>query len=116
MKSCWIIGLLACAALVGSRGPQSAAASDAQEKAVIAAQERFYTALNALFGGDAGPMEDVWSHADDVTYMGPGGGMQVGWPAVSANWKCRRRRSSADKFARKKCGARRGPASPSSVA
>lgn len=31
-------------------------------------------------------MESVWSHADDVTYMGPGGGYQVGWQQVLANW------------------------------
>ena len=30
--------------------------------------------LNLMFAGDLGPMKDVWSHADDVTYMGPDGG------------------------------------------
>ena len=27
----------------------------------------FYTALNAVLGGDVAPMTDLWSHADDTT-------------------------------------------------
>jgi ketosteroid isomerase-like protein len=65
----------------------SLAAGEADEKPVAQATAQFYAALNALFTGDAGPMESVWSHADDVTYMGPAGGMQVGWKDVSANWR-----------------------------
>jgi polar amino acid transport system substrate-binding protein len=51
------------------------------------ANTRFYKALHALFAGDAAPMSDVWSHADDITYQGPVGGILVGWKPVSANWK-----------------------------
>jgi ketosteroid isomerase-like protein len=54
---------------------------------VAAAAAGFYTALNALFEGDLGPMVEVWSHADDVTYMGPDGGFQVGWKDVHAEWE-----------------------------
>ena len=43
------------------------------ETAVRAASEQFYDALNAIFRGDLTPMEEVWSHADDVTYMGARG-------------------------------------------
>ena len=57
------------------------------QMAVIAAAGQFYTALNAMFTGDVGPMKDVWSHSDDVTYMGPGGGFQKGWKAVLASWE-----------------------------
>ena len=32
-------------------------------------------------------MKEAWSHADDVTYMGPGGGFQVGWDQVLASWE-----------------------------
>lgn len=46
----------------------------------------FYTALNAMLGGDAGPMLAVWSHADDVTYMSPFGELLRGWAAVEASW------------------------------
>ncbi|MGQ0633357.1 MAG: YybH family protein [Planctomycetaceae bacterium] len=79
-----LAGLLAVAGLTAA-GLLSA--GEAEDKSVAEAQARFYTALNALFKGDAGPMEEVWSHADDVTYMGPGGGMQIGWKDVLANWK-----------------------------
>lgn len=59
--------------------------SDHDEIAQAAAG--FYAALNALFEGDVGPMTAVWSHADDVTYMGPDGGFQVGWRDVRADWE-----------------------------
>ncbi len=55
------------------------------------AAARFYEALNALFEGELGPMVEVWSHANDVTYMGPDGGFQVGWKDVLANWESKRR-------------------------
>lgn len=48
---------------------------------------QFYTALNRLFTGELAPMVDVWSHADDVTYMGPTGGYQKGWAAILEVWK-----------------------------
>jgi ketosteroid isomerase-like protein len=51
------------------------------------ASNQFYASLNALFTGNASPMQDVWSHANDVTYMGPAGGIQVGWDEVGANWE-----------------------------
>ena len=58
-----------------------------EREAVREAAARFYSALNAMFRGDLSPMKEVWSHADDVTYMGPGGGLQVGWQQVLAAWK-----------------------------
>lgn len=51
------------------------------------AKAEFYTALNAMFKGDAKPMEKVWSHSDDVTYLPPGGGRYDGWDAVRKNWE-----------------------------
>ena len=42
----------------------------------------FYTALASLLDGDVGPMLRVWSHADDVTYMGPFGELLVGWEPI----------------------------------
>lgn len=54
---------------------------------IAAAAAGFYAALNALFEGDLAPMVAVWSHADDVTYMGPDGGFQVGWKDVLADWE-----------------------------
>lgn len=57
------------------------------EKEVKDAVAGFYAALAAIFVGDVAPMRAVWSHADDVTYMGPDGGFQIGWKDVLANWE-----------------------------
>lgn len=57
------------------------------QQAVEHASAEFYKGLNALFTGDAAPMSDVWSHADDVTYMGPAGGIEIGWNQVRAQWE-----------------------------
>jgi ketosteroid isomerase-like protein len=56
-------------------------------QAVEQAAAQFYKSLNVLFTGDATPMLQVWSHADDVTYMGPAGGFQVGWDQVRGAWE-----------------------------
>ena len=74
----WLLMLM----LAGT-GLAQAATEDTE---VLAAAENFYSALNTMFTGDPEPMKDVWSHADDVTYMGPAGGLQKGWPAVEAVW------------------------------
>jgi len=47
----------------------------------------FYKALNAVFIGDLSSMVAIWSHSDDVTYMGPQGGILVGWEQIHASWK-----------------------------
>ncbi|HEX4146535.1 MAG TPA: nuclear transport factor 2 family protein [Pirellulales bacterium] len=65
--------------------PASNPADDTE--AVERATLEFYAGLNALFTGDVAPMQAVWSHADDVTYMGPVGGYQVGWPQVNDRWE-----------------------------
>jgi len=59
----------------------------ADKQELLAANEGFYTALNALFKGEVAPMEQVWSHSEDVNYMGPDGLRQLGWKAVLADWK-----------------------------
>jgi ketosteroid isomerase-like protein len=50
------------------------------------AVEQFYSAHNEIFSGNLAPMEEVWSHADDVTYMSPMGGILVGWDATRDSW------------------------------
>lgn len=51
------------------------------------ANAQFYASLNAMFRGEIAPMEQVWSHATDVTYMGPAGGIQTGWDHVRSAWE-----------------------------
>jgi ketosteroid isomerase-like protein len=68
-----------------SQTPVRAAQQD--EEAVQLATAQFYAALNAMFVGEVEPMDACWSHADDVTYMGPDGKFIVGWEEVSVSWK-----------------------------
>ena len=76
--------VLAVAGLV----PLSAAhAAGEDEQAVRQATDEFYAALNAMFEGNVEPMKAVWSHAEDVTYMGPDGKFTVGWDQVLADWE-----------------------------
>lgn len=58
-----------------------------ERKAVEQASERFYTSLNAMFRGETAPMQQIWSHAADITCMGPAGGMLVGWDQVRSAWE-----------------------------
>ena len=57
------------------------------EAAVKSASSEFFAALNDMFVGDLSRMTALWSHADDVVYMGPNGIQIVGWPAVLADWE-----------------------------
>ena len=52
-----------------------------------AASAAFYTALNAMLGGDVEPMLALWSHEDDVTYMSPFGELLSGWEPIRASWQ-----------------------------
>lgn len=56
------------------------------EAGVRAANAQFYIALNKMFSGEHAPMDDIWSHADDTVYMGPQGGVQVGWKQIAPQW------------------------------
>ena len=48
---------------------------------------QFYMAHNEIFEGNLAPMEEIWSHADDVTYMSPIGGILVGYEATINSWR-----------------------------
>lgn len=54
---------------------------------ITAAAQEFYSALHDIFQGDVSSMEQIWSHADDVTYLGPQGGILVGWNQILQAWK-----------------------------
>ena len=51
------------------------------------ASEQFYTAMNGMLDGDAGPLADIWSHGKEVTTMHPVGGREVGWDEVWGKWQ-----------------------------
>lgn len=62
-------------------------AAEQDEESVRAATKQFYSALNTMFTGDLILMKEVWSHQEDVTYMGPDGSYQIGWKKTLANWE-----------------------------
>ena len=59
----------------------------AAEDEVRKASEQFYTALNRMLNGEAGPLADIWSHSAGVTTMHPIGGREVGWEKVRQSWE-----------------------------
>ncbi|MEM9631774.1 MAG: nuclear transport factor 2 family protein [Pseudomonadota bacterium] len=59
--------------------------SDQQE--IERADDGFFEALNEMFAGNVKPMENLWSHADDVIYMGPVPELfHVGWKVTDLDW------------------------------
>jgi len=84
-KLAWMSGTIVT--IAGLMAANTALAAEKDEQGVRQAVAQFYTALNTMFTGELGPMREVWSHANDVTYMGPGGGFQVGWDQVLAEWE-----------------------------
>jgi ketosteroid isomerase-like protein len=74
-------------AVAGMAPLGAARAAQQDEKAVPKVTAQFYAALNAMFEGNVEPMNAVWSHTEDVTYMGPDGKLIVGWNQISATWK-----------------------------
>jgi ketosteroid isomerase-like protein len=79
--------ILALVLTMGGNMAGQTSARDADEAAVREAATQFYAALNTMFAGDLAPMTEIWSHADDVTYLGPDGAFEIGWDQVLANWK-----------------------------
>ena len=81
------IVVMAVVSIVASLSESSAVVARKDTETVRRATAGFYSALNAMFTGELEPMKKVWSHKDDVTYMGPGGGFRHGWNAVLADWE-----------------------------
>ena len=57
------------------------------EQELRAANDSLYIALNAMFTGNLAPMNNLWSHSNNITDMGPFGGRLTGWEAVGAEFK-----------------------------
>ncbi len=58
-----------------------------EQQAVRAAVDQWFVALNAMLSGDPEPLAEIYSHADDVFYLGPEGNFQIGWKATYDDWK-----------------------------
>jgi ketosteroid isomerase-like protein/predicted small secreted protein len=57
------------------------------EKEILEANDQLYTGLNAMFAGDLEILNNLWSHSDSITYMGPFGGCLIGWDKVSEEFQ-----------------------------
>lgn len=64
------------------------------EAVVRGAVAQWIAALNAMLNGDPKPLADLYSHADDVTYMGAEGTFRIGWDATYADWQAQAEKSS----------------------
>ncbi len=69
-----------------AQAPSARAEESKAEAEVRQASNEFYAALNAMFAGNLEPMRDIWSHAPEVTQMGPFGGRLVGWKEVEGDF------------------------------
>jgi len=84
-KQGWMVAASLAIVVLAIAGPVRA--SQADERGVRAAVASFYSALNVMFTGNLAPMERVWSHSENITYMGPDGGYEIGWRAALASWR-----------------------------
>lgn len=55
--------------------------------AIQNAVNAFYLALQGILDGDALPMENIWSHAKDVSYLGPQGKILIGRDQILSAWR-----------------------------
>ena len=67
--------------------------------AVLAANQAWFTALNAMLAGDPEPFADLYSHADDVSYLSAEGGLRIGWDATWKDWQAQSRLSRGGRMA-----------------
>ena len=63
------------------------------KKAVRAALDQWFVALNAMLNGDPEPFAALYSHAEDVSYMGAEGTYRTGWAAAYEDWEEQARKS-----------------------
>ena len=78
----------AMAIMTGCKAPSKGLVDlEAERQAVLAVNQQFMDALNAMFKGDAAPFADVWWHWDDAVYMGADKTYDIGWQAIESNWQ-----------------------------
>ena len=64
-----------------------------ERQAVQAAVDQWFVVLRAMLNGDPKPFAELYSHADDVFYMGAEGTYRVGWEATYADWQAQAAKS-----------------------
>ena len=87
--------VLAILAICGVQMTEAGLADD--KAAVRAAVDRWFVVLNAMLNGDPEPLAGLYSHGDDVTYMGAEGTYRTGWAATYADWKTQAEKAKGGK-------------------
>jgi ketosteroid isomerase-like protein len=77
----------------------TAPVGETPDSELLRSVDRLYAALGFFLVGYTGPLEAMWSKADDVTLAGPVGNIQVGWKAVRAEIERRSRMNIRGKLA-----------------
>jgi len=54
---------------------------------ITKANNQLYAGLNEMFKGNIEPLNKLWSHSDETTYMGPFGGRLYGWKEIGEDFK-----------------------------
>jgi len=62
--------------------------------AVRTAVDQWFAVLNAMLNGDPEPFAALYSHKEDVTYMGAEGTYRIGWEATYADWQAQAEQST----------------------
>lgn len=57
------------------------------ENEIIKANEKLYAGLNEMFTGNLETLNNLWSHTENITDMGPFGGRLTGWNEVKAEFE-----------------------------
>lgn len=61
--------------------------SELKTEELIEANNLLYAGLNEMFTGNLETLDNLWSHTNEITYMGPFGGCLVGWNEVNEEFK-----------------------------
>jgi len=69
------------------------------KQAVRAVVDQWFVVLNAMLNGDPKPFAELYSHADDVTYLSAEGTYRTGWEATYADWKTQAEKAKGGKVA-----------------
>lgn len=80
--SLWIIWLTFCVISCEPTSNDKLQPIMENQESLRVANAQLYEALNRMFKGEIEPINNVWSHAEEITYMGPFGGMHSGWAQV----------------------------------
>lgn len=87
MKKVSFLLLVLAIVITGLNSSQAQSHKEKEKRAVIYATMQFYTALEDDYKDKPEIVSEMWSHGDDVTYMGADGGYDVGWAAAYSGWQ-----------------------------